>query len=465
MVSNLKQMASSGGHFLNSGNGFSLQIIDIQHPGYVTAIQPDIAFWCLVKKDHLAEFINGKEILAKLKKHSLSMSREMETLRFGLKPSAVYLNPTEQCNLNCTYCYIPEGLRRNGKNMSWKKLKDSLRILKDYFDRTIPDGRKPQVVFHGSEPLMNKENVFRAIEEYYKDFDFGIQTNGTLLEKEDFDFISSHNVVIGISVDGHKEIISDQTRKSWNSGGMFKKVLRALEMCHGYSLLSVICTVTVHNVKYIEKIVEYFHKQKVENCMLNPVRCTLAGGRQVKPSDAIMAKMFIRALDRTYKLLQQTGRKLIIVNFANILLSIIAPSARRLMCDINPCGGGRCFFAVSARGDVFPCSEFISLSRFKGGNLFKHDLSQILESNQFNIVTNRRVENIEPCNHCAIRHFCGTPCPAEAYQLNGAMKSQGAFCGFYEYQARYAFKLIADKKEGAYLWDNWDRDTKDVFKF
>jgi hypothetical protein len=36
----------------------------------------------------------------------------------------------------------------------------------------------------------------------------------------------------------------------------------------------------------------------------------------------------------------QTGRKLVDANFANILIAILAPTARRLMCDISPCGGG-----------------------------------------------------------------------------------------------------------------------------
>ena len=35
---------------------------------------------------------------------------------------------------------------------------------------------------------MNKRAVFRAIDEYADEFDFGIQTNATLLEKEDVAF-------------------------------------------------------------------------------------------------------------------------------------------------------------------------------------------------------------------------------------------------------------------------------------
>jgi uncharacterized protein len=130
------------------------------------------------------------------------------------------------------------------------------------------------------------------------------------------------------------------------------------------------------------------------------------------------------------------------------------------MCDISPCGGGRCFFAVSASGDLFPCSEFIGLPAFRGGNLFQDDIPAALASAAFRQVTERRIEQIEPCRRCAVRHFCGAPCPAEAIEMHGAMHRPGAFCELYEEQVRYALRVIADDRQDAYLWDDWDRGTR-----
>ena len=47
--------------------------------------------------------------------------------------------------------------------------------------------------------------------------------------------------------------------------------------------------------------------------------------------------------------------------------------------------------------------------------------------------------------------------------MNGSIETQGAFCELYEEQARYAFRLIAENKENAYLWDKWDKDTTVTF--
>jgi uncharacterized protein len=46
--------------------------------------------------------------------------------------------------------------------------------------------------------------------------------------------------------------------------------------------------------------------------------------------------------------------------------------------------------------------------------------------------------------------------------MNGGMDQTGAFCEFYEEQVRYAFRVIADGRVDAYLWDGWDKGMKDT---
>jgi uncharacterized protein len=307
--------------------------------------------------------------------------------------------------------------------------------------------------------LLNRQAVFAAIEEFKDVFLFGVQTNGTLLDDEAVEFLTERGISIGLSLDGHSGQIADAARKNWDGTGVSEKVVAMIKKLKDYQNYSVICTVTQQNMEVLPDIVDYFHSLEIPCSMLNPVRCTLPGGRNLKPRDHEIAGHYLKALDRNYELYRKTGRKMVIANFANVLVSIVAPTARRLMCDISPCGGGRCFFAVSARGDLFPCSEFIGIPEFCGGNLFKGEIKQALGSSAFQKVTGRTVETIEPCSRCAVRHFCGSPCPAEAHEMNGAMNRPGAFCELYEEQVRYALRLIADGKEDAYLWDHWDDDT------
>lgn len=450
--------APSRGRYINTGNGPAFQTIDIGHPDYLAVIEPDTAFWALVERSALADELVGDRLLKLYRSSEADCAKEMQLLRDGLKPSAVYFNPTERCNLNCTYCYIPEKMRRSGRHMTAEKLVESLGILKQYFRTTVDRGNKPQVIFHGAEPLLNREAVFAGIERYSRDFLFGVQTNATLLDDVAIDFLRRHNVSVGISLDAATAGIADRTRTTWDGQGVYGQVVDALRRLRGYPSWSVICTMSDRNLPHLTKLVDFLHAEEVPTCLMNILRCTLPRSRDVKPDDVSAAKHFLAALDRSHALYKETGRKLIVGNFANILLAIIAPTARRLMCDISPCGGGRCFFAMAPGGQLYPCSEFIGLPEFCGGNLFTDKIADVLKTEAFRKVTERRVEDIEPCNRCAIRHFCGSPCPAEAHEMNGGMNRTGAFCEFYEEQVRYAFRLIADEKVDDFLWDDWDSD-------
>ena len=96
-----EQMASSRGRYANTGVGPTLQWIDIGHDGYVGLVEPETAFWSLVKRDRMAETLTDNRLLRAFRKKAGVFAAEMQDLRFGLKPSAVYFNPTERCNLNC----------------------------------------------------------------------------------------------------------------------------------------------------------------------------------------------------------------------------------------------------------------------------------------------------------------------------------------------------------------------------
>lgn len=144
---------------------------------------------------------------------------------------------------------------------------------------------------------------------------------------------------------------------------------------------------------------------------------------------------------------EQTAKdKIIIGNFTNVILGIIAPTARRLMCDISPCGGGRCFFTITASGEMIPCGEFIGIDGFSGGNIFKDSIARAMQSKGFKKIRERFVENIPECDTCIFRNICGAPCPAELHSL-GNMYEKAIFCEFYKEIIRYAFRLIAEGKE------------------
>jgi uncharacterized protein len=447
---------------VNAGAGPHFDVLEIGLDDFVALINADTAFWVLAPREQALDYLLGAELPQVFLDKEAIMAKDLNNVRFGLLPSAVYFNPTERCNLDCGYCYLPREARRGGVHMDPARLLESLKILKQFFVNTLPEGARPQLVFHGSEPLLAKDAVFAGIEKYGDYFRFGVQTNATLLDQEAKDFLMAHNVGIGLSLDGPTPAVADRTRHTWGGTGVFAETVKVLEELVDYPGLNVITTVTRENVRSLPELVEFFHAKGVGNALLNPVRGTQLGGRNLMPDQAELAHYFFKALDRTYELLQETGKKLVIGNFANLLLGLVAPGARRLMCDISPCGGGRCFFAVGAKGEVAPCSEFLGLPEFHGGNLWETSVPELLKTKPFKDVTTRVVEGFAPCNRCAVRHFCGAPCPAEVYAINGKLEAPAPLCDFYTAQARYAFRVIAQGRLDDYLWDGWRDGLEEI---
>ncbi|MFH1996208.1 MAG: peptide-modifying radical SAM enzyme CbpB [Candidatus Omnitrophota bacterium] len=406
-------------------------------------VDPENAFWAITENDIDEGAFIPQEVLTLYNDRKGLCDEEMYRFRFETGLTAVYIDPTDRCNANCSYCYIPAARRKQGRSMTQDELDAALTKIEKYFKA---QKRTPVIIFHAAEPLLVKDVLFRSIDRFKDRLYFGIQTNALLLTKEDVRFIKSRKVSIGISIDAPDKLTNDRLRRSFRGGGNFKKAVQALEWFEGYKGLNVIATMTKTNIEKLPALVRFLHTKKVRCVLINPMRLTRKEAIRVKPDEKKMAKYFIRAVDEAIRLSERSSRGIIIGNFTNVLLAIVAPTARRLMCDISPCGGGRTFFTITATGDMIPCGEFVSAKGMSGGNIHKDSIESALRSKAFTRVRNRYVEKIEECNVCAYRNICGAPCPAELNAM-GDMYQKSVFCEFYKTVIRYAFKLIAEGKE------------------
>ncbi|MFQ5455491.1 MAG: peptide-modifying radical SAM enzyme CbpB [Nitrospirota bacterium] len=416
------------------------------------AIDPDNLFWGLTKGEKDTDSMPSGEIISLYDKVKNRLDRDMEDFRFSSNLTAIYIDPTDRCNAGCPYCYIPAGIRKNGTQMDKRELEYVLTEIADHFkNREMDSKSRPVIVFHASEPLLVKEIIFQAIKDFEDQFYFGIQTNGLLLEKGDVQFLIDHRIGVGISLDSFDPEINNIQRPSiktngqTNGNGNFKKAVEAIEWFDGYEGLNVITTITKYNVNNLPELVGFLHSKKVGCVLLNPVRLTTEASRDLRPDETLLTRYFIEAVEESLELSQSSCQRIIIGNFANIVLGITAPTARRLMCDISPCGGGRCFLTITASGNMIPCGEFIGLNEFSGGNIFNSKISDAMESEPFKKIRSRIVEKIDECDVCEFRNICGAPCPAELHSM-GNMYEKSVFCEFYKEIIRYAFRLISEDK-------------------
>jgi uncharacterized protein len=416
--------------------GLSFSNID---ENWKLALDPNNIFWSALPRNN-GNFTLPQNLIDLYKREMKHLDKEMHNFRFNEPLNCVYIDPTDRCNANCPYCYIPSKIRTQGTQMTWEQLDTVLGKTVTHFTGTK---KKPVIVFHAAEPLMVKEIIFDGIRKYHKKMLFGIQTNALLLEEEDVDFIKKYRVSIGISLDAPTAAANNRSRISRKGEGNYNKAVQALDWLKGYEGLNVICTVNKYNVGKLADHVKFLHQNGVPMVLLNPVRVTQKRSDKVKPDDKTYAKNLIKAVDSAMELTKKTKRQIVIGNFANVLLAIISPTARRMMCDISPCGGGRTFLTVTADGSMVPCGEFIGMKEFSGGNIFRSSIAKAMDSKPFKRIRARMVENIDECDVCDFRHICGSPCPAEMY-ARGDINKKAVFCEFYKEVIVHAFKMIAE---------------------
>ena len=406
-------------------------------------IDADNAFWAIPGTNEQGNPTISRKALSLYEDIRDDLDTQMNDFRFGANLTALYIDPTDRCNANCPYCYIPSSIRKKGRSMTEDELFFILEKAAKYFRK---QKKKAVIVFHAAEPLLVKDIIFNGIKKFNNDFKFGLQTNASLLEIEDVGFLREFQVGVGISLDYYSSKINNRLRPIDGGDGNFNAAIRAIEWFNGYEGMNVITTITKFNVSGLVGIVEFLHAKKVPCVLLNPVRLTQKNSRVLKPNETLMAKYFIEAVNKAIELSKKSEHRIIIGNFTNCLLGIVAPNARRLMCDISPCGGGRCFLTITASGRMIPCGEFIGLKEFSGGNIFKTGIEEAMQSASFKKIRDRFVEKIEECKSCTLRNICGAPCPAELYAL-GNMYEKAVFCEFYKKIINHAFKLITTGEE------------------
>lgn len=425
---------------ISKGKGLSFTDIDSK---WKLAINPDNVFWALMSKGANSDFTLSDNMLSLYERVKGRLTAELNNYRFKPKLTAIYIDPTDRCNANCPYCYIPSKIRKNGTQMTTEQLDYVMKKISAYFKTSK---KKPVIIFHAAEPLLVKDAIFGVISKFKNEFHFGLQTNTLLLEESDVRFLKKHRVGVGISLDSIDPDINNRLRASKKGNGNFEKVMQAIEWFDGYEGLNVIATVTKHNVTGLSDLVRFLHSKRIGCALLNPIRVTQRSALELIPEQKVFARHFIDAVETAMELSRNSRHQTIIGNFANVILAIVAPTARRMMCDISPCGGGHCFLTITARGNMIPCGEFVGAEKeFSGGNIFETTISKAMNSRPFKEVRARIVERIEECSTCDFRNLCGSPCPAELH-IRGNMYQKAVFCEFYKDIIRYTFKIIADDK-------------------
>ncbi len=145
------------------------------------------------------------------------------------------------CNLDCTYCFYLSKQTLDGGPGAGKMDDEVLeRFVRDYIASVTVD----EVVFswQGGEPTLRGLEFFRKVVALQRKhakpgqrIENDLQTNGTLLDEDWAQFLKENRFLVGLSIDGPREI-HDRYRITKQGGPTFDKVYAAAKMLQRFGV-------------------------------------------------------------------------------------------------------------------------------------------------------------------------------------------------------------------------------------
>jgi uncharacterized protein len=382
------------------------------------------------------------------------------------------------CNLNCTYCFYLDKDRFYGK----RQYRMSDQVLEEYIKQYIQASQVPAVSFawQGGEPTLLGVEFFRKAVELQKKYADGkqisnaFQTNGTLLDDQWGEFLSKEQFLIGLSIDGPKEL-HDHYRVSKGGKGSFDQVLRGLDVLHRHNV--EYNTLTVVNDVNVRKPMDVYDCLKgigSKHWQFIPIveRLENADNRQViapppeetghdeaypvsawSAAPRLYGQFMASIFDRWY---QKDIGQIFIQTFENTLAPYMG--VRPGVCVYSEtCGEA---LIIEHNGDVYSCDHYV-FPQYKLGNILEKPLAEMVESQfQLKFGCDKRDQLPRDCKQCKWLHLCHGGCPKDRFakDLEGTHRLNylcPGFKVFYNHIDARMQKLAATLKQqqpAGYRW-------------
>lgn len=359
------------------------------------------------------------------------------------------------CNLDCHYCYYLDKAEIYGGH----EPKMSLEMLETCVREYIAANDVPEVTFnwHGGEPLVMGPDFYRKALELQRKYAGGkvihntLQTNGTLIDAEWASFLADNDFLVGISIDGPRDI-HDKYRKDKGGAPTFDKVMRGLERLYRagvqYNTMTTINKASegrgleVYNFmksvgsRYMQFMPVVEHVKYPLNAAGKPNKGARpfivdpsVEGAQISPwsvSSLAFGKFLCEIFDRW--VCNDVGQY-----FVNQFDATLAG-----MCGAQP---GTCVYAetcggnsiIEHNGDVYSCDHFV-YPKYKLGNICEKGIREMMESSeQVKFGIGKRNELPYKCRKCRYLYACNGECPKHRFNRTEAGETGlNALCdGYY----------------------------------
>lgn len=367
------------------------------------------------KSDIMKKFNISEEELEKyyeyIENKNINCETECNSIKCEEKQlSRLVIHLTNKCNLRCMYCYASGGNYMEDEGiLQSQDLNTIIERFYSEFDKILI------VQFFGGEPLLNIPlleeacSMIRKIdsERGYKT-QFGLVTNGTILNDRIIDIIKKYEINITISYDGNQKI-NDITRVDINGHGTSEIILKNAK--HLKEKTGQPSTIEVtYNQYHIENNVNI---SNVINHIQNELPDTSihlvpAGGTEDDKFVINNLDVFPESVDSIFNSVESIKEGKKIPSYSLVDRILYGLSNKEYQGSPYVCDAGLGTLSVSIDGDVYPCFMFTNQETMRLGNVKDND---IFRSDHFKKVMNRLINfsiksNNEECNNCFIKSLC-----------------------------------------------------------
>ena len=324
------------------------------------------------------------------------------------------------CNLSCTYCYYL-GKEPNDNGFGITRMSDEL--LENYIINHIEATSGDVVMFswHGGEPLLAGIPFYRKALELQNRFLprgkrvlNGLQTNGTLLDKEWCLFLSGNGFFVGLSLDG-PEKFHDQFRINNGGIGTFNQVIKGFHLLRQYDIIpEILCVVNSSNVEHPFLVYNFLRDLGPEYLTFLPLvnKDNEKESNNTVTAESVSAEAFGDFLITIYE--EWVHR-----DIGKIKIQVIEEALRtafnqdHTLCIFKKeCGGVP---IVTHLGDVYSCDHYVDVDHFMG-NITNVSLRDILNGDkQTDFGRKKRTMLPAMCKSCPVLSMCNGECPKNRF--------------------------------------------------
>lgn len=314
---------------------------------------------------------------------------------------------TENCNLNCSYCFE----HKLNKNIIDKKIIDI--IIKILSIRKLSYNEPIEILFFGGEPLlpsnvkiilylldqMKKYNLLKMIKiSFITNLYWFDDTLVNLLKRIEEEQILHH---IQVSLDGICKS-NDFNRKTYSGQGTFNKVLKNilnLNQYINYQKISINCVINENTINFLDKNILFF-----DNLLKNNIVSGISF-RQAQTIEHTLDKEYIELYYKNYK-------KVFDLYIKNQISEQIFMSAINYNNFNNTkigCGIFQNFITIDQYGNLIPCHRIIGEDKekyiisniLKPETFFEFDKKIDLYKKELNFYS-----ELKKCEECQFSNYC-----------------------------------------------------------